>query len=82
MTFAYAYDHCATCGHLGASHSPTGECMAQEKRGIAQGRGMVGCRCVAFVPPEPRRDPTTAGPLRLDSMGVPTREHPGMGPPR
>lgn len=28
------------------------------------------------------RDPLTAGPLRLDNLGIPTREIPGMGPPQ
>lgn len=57
MTYVYAYEHCATCDHLGASHAPDGHCMAQAKRGIGPSRGMMDCLCKAFVlPTKEQRD--------------------------
>lgn len=84
-----AYEHCASCGHLGATHTSTGTCLASVGYGIAGGRRLGQCRCAAFVPPKGAfddarypRDPLTSGPLRTDNLGLPTREVPGMGPPK
>lgn len=45
-----AYERCASCGHLGATHPNHGGCVAQVVTGIAAGRRPRQCPCRVFIP--------------------------------